>query len=194
MTPGQSKNPLSDALRASTVDPQEFAFVYDELSDRVLKFLVSRTFDPHVAADLTAETFAKGFAKRRQYRGDCDAEARSWLFVIASHLCREYERRGKVSFKAIAKLNLEVPPLSDDACSEIMRDAELKSLRDAISSALLKIPKDQREAVDLRIVQQLSYSEIAARTQTSEQTARSRVSRGLANFRKHIPDLDPRTS
>ena len=41
------------------------------------------------------------------------------------------------------------------------------------------LPKDQRRALELRIVEQLDYEEVAGRLGCSQNAARLRVSRGL---------------
>ena len=44
---------------------------------------------------------------------------------------------------------------------------------------LAKLTSDQRDALELRVVQELPYHEVARRLGTTEATARARVSRGL---------------
>lgn len=181
---------LASALRASAAEPARFEVVYETLAPRVLKFLVSRTFDPHAAADLTAETFAKAFEKRKQFRGTTDAEATSWVISIANRFRRTYERRGQVSNRALVRLGIEVPPLDDQTYADIAKGAELDSLRELIADALSRVPVDQRRAVELRVVDQLPYQEVARQLRTTEATARARVSRGLSTLRTMIGDFD----
>jgi hypothetical protein len=46
-----------------------------------------RTFDPDVAVDLVAETFARAFVQRRRFRGGTDCEQAARLYGIEE---REY--------------------------------------------------------------------------------------------------------
>jgi len=57
----------------------------------------------------------------------------------------------------------------------------LKADRDAhlAAHALAALPEEQRRAVELRVVQEHGYAEIATMLGISEQNARARVSRGL---------------
>ena len=57
--------------------------------------------------------------------------------------------------------------------------AALGELRSAVQGALAELGPEQREAVRLRVVDELGYPAVAARLGVSEQTARARVSRGL---------------
>ena len=51
--------------------------------------------------------------------------------------------------------------------------------RRELVAAVATLSDDAREAITLRVVDELSYPEVAARLEISEQTARMRVSRGL---------------
>ena len=58
----------------------------------------------------------------------------------------------------------------------------LGELRSAVQGALAELGPEQREAVRLRVVDELGYPAVAARLGVSEQTARARVSRGLRRW------------
>ena len=64
-------------------DREEFSRFYRAHARGLLLFFTRRTFDPEAALDLTAETFAAAFASRASFRGESDAQAGGWLFVIA---------------------------------------------------------------------------------------------------------------
>ncbi|HYZ28363.1 MAG TPA: RNA polymerase sigma factor [Thermoleophilaceae bacterium] len=166
-------------MRRSRSDPRAFTEVYDRHWQRLLLFLTRRTFDPHVALDLTAETLAQAFASRRRFRGTTDAEEQAWLFAIARHQLAGYLRRGRIERKALDKLGIEVPSMSDEDHERIERLAGLADLRTAVREALQGLTEDQRLAVELRVVDELPYSEVAARLAITEEAARARVSRGL---------------
>jgi RNA polymerase sigma factor (sigma-70 family) len=167
------------ALRRSRSDSAAFVEVYDRHWQRLLVFLTRRTFDPHVALDLTAETLAQAFAGRRRFRGTSDAEEQAWLFAIARNQLSRYLRRGSVERRAVQKLGIEIPAMSPDDEARIQDLAELGDLRAAVAEAMRTLSEDQRAAVQLRVVDELPYGEVAERLSISEQTARARVSRGL---------------
>jgi RNA polymerase sigma-70 factor (ECF subfamily) len=56
----------------------------------------------------------------------------------------------------------------------------------SIESALQRLPSDQRDAVQVRVIDECSYDEVASRLQISEASARKRVSRGLAALRAQL--------
>ena len=77
------------------------------------------------------------------------------------------------------RLKIQAPSLDADRRARVEELAELDGLRSALRGALLEISPEQGEAVRLRALEELAYSEIASRLEISEQAARARVSRGL---------------
>ena len=172
-------DPPTTSLGRSVATPRVFADFYAEHAAAVLVFFVRRTLDVEVARDLTAETFAEAFESRARFRGNTDAEAGGWLFGVARHLLARYVRRGIVERHAVERLGIRVPRVSDDDYERIADLAGLGALRSEVAAALAGLSVDQRQAVELRVVAELPYPEVARRLDVSEQTARARVSRGL---------------
>lgn len=77
------------------------------------------------------------------------------------------------------RLGIERPEIDSDTEAEIVRRAGLDDLRNAIAAGVAMLPEDAREAIELRIVDELSYPDLAARLAITEQAARKRVSRGV---------------
>lgn len=170
---------LARSLRDATRTPSAFTGVYEATARELLAFFVRRTFDIEVARDLMAETYAQAFEHRRRFRGRTDAEAAAWLYGIARHLLSRYVRKGVVERRAVRRLALDVPDVSEDDHRRIIELAGLAGLREAVAGAFSTLPVDQREAVRLRIIDERAYQEVAAALDISEQTARARVARAL---------------
>jgi RNA polymerase sigma factor (sigma-70 family) len=147
--------------------------------DELLRFLVRRTGDIETATDLWGETFAQAVASRRRFRGTDDEQARAWLYTIARRQLSRYYRRGKAERRTMQRLEIERPAISPGAEAEIVRRAGLDEMRDAIAVGVAMLSDDAREAIQLRVVDELSYSDLASRLAISEQAARLRVSRGM---------------
>jgi RNA polymerase sigma-70 factor (ECF subfamily) len=160
-------------------DADAFAALYDREAHDVLVFIARRTLDAELALDLTAETFAQAFRGRRGFRGSTVAEERAWLFTIARRQISRYQRRGVIERRAMAALGASVPHVSEDDVREIEETAGLHDLRAALGEELQRLSDDQRRALQLRVVEERSYPEVASALGVSEQTARARVSRGL---------------
>jgi RNA polymerase sigma-70 factor, ECF subfamily len=154
--------------------------LYAAHGSELLGFFARRTLDPQAAVDLTAETFAQGFAGRRRFRGGDDPNAaRAWLFGIARHLLAAYLRRGYAERRALRRLGVEPVALSEESHRRVEELAGLETLRSALANELRRLSASQREALTLRVVDELPFSEVARRLGISEQSARARVSRAL---------------
>jgi RNA polymerase sigma-70 factor (ECF subfamily) len=160
-----------------------FIEFYDRQGPAVLIFFRRRTWDPEVAMDLTAETFARAFAGRGSFRGTTSGELDAWLFGIARHLLAGFFRHGRAERGAINRLEIRSPRVSRDDLGRIEELAGLRELREALGDQLARLSAQEREAVSLRVVQELPYRIVAQRLDVSEQVARKRVSPGCASSR-----------
>lgn len=178
--------PLASALRQSRRDPSAFDRFYRSQVEGLLAFVASRVIDIETAWDLTAESFARAFLKRRSFRGRTDGEASSWLYSIANREILQFHRRARIEKRALIKLGIDPPSLSEEEQTRILELAGLEEIRAAIRLELQRLGKTYRDAISLRVLDELPYEEVAGRLGVSEQTARARVSRGLRALREAI--------
>lgn len=161
-------------------DAQAFAAFYRRYEDVVLRFFLRRTGSAELAADLTAETFARALAGRRRFdpqRGEPGA----WLFGIAANLLADSTKRSRVEDSTRLRLGLEPLELDDEAI------ARIDQLTDTTASdALRTLPAAQREAVIGYVLDERSYPDLAERMACSQSVVRQRVSRGLRTLRTHL--------
>lgn len=157
----------------------DFTSLYDATAERVLVYLAKRCVDPEVAVDLMAETFAQAFAGRHRYRGTSDAEAEAWVFGIARRKLADYFRRGRAEQTAVKRIGIDVPALGADEQARIEELADFQRIRDAVAVHFERLSAGQQEALRLRVIEERSYADVAARLRVSEDTARARVSRAL---------------
>jgi RNA polymerase sigma factor (sigma-70 family) len=166
-------------LRRAVDDPAAFDELYDELAQRVLLFFTRRVFDGQLALDLTGETFATVFQRRRSFRGTTTEEQEGWVFAIARSQLSHYWRRGRVEREALERLGVDVPAMGDTELERVEELAGTAQLRARIAHELSRLPDDQRLAVQAHVVEERPYAELSDAWGVSEQTIRARVSRGL---------------
>jgi RNA polymerase sigma factor (sigma-70 family) len=169
--------------------PERFERFYRHHSESLLVFFARRTLDADLALELTAETFAIAYAKRARFRGSTPEEAAGWLYAIGRNQLNRFHRSGAVSRRYLSRLGLEVPAYTDGDLERVERLADLGGMRQAVGAHFGDLPRGQRDAIQLRVVEERSYDEVAARLSISEETARARVSRGLRTLRSKLPDL-----
>jgi RNA polymerase sigma-70 factor (ECF subfamily) len=170
---------VADALRRSVGEPESFAPFYRRHAEPLLAYLARRVCDPDVALDLTAESFAQAFMGRKRFRGSTDAEAAAWLYGIARRQLALYFRKGEVERRAVRRLGIEVPRLDEDQYARLAELAELDDVRVALRVEIERLTPAQRDALRLRVIEELPYRDVAARLSISEGAARVRVARGL---------------
>jgi RNA polymerase sigma-70 factor (ECF subfamily) len=157
-----------------------FTAFYRRHEDAVLGFFVRRTGRADVAADLTAETFARALAGRDRFDPE-QGDARGWLFGIARHLLARSLERGRVEDDVRRRLRME-PVVVDDAAIARIHDLD----EEVALAALADLPDDQRAAVHGRVLDGHDYAELAGLLRCSEGVVRQRVSRGLRTLRLRL--------
>jgi len=183
-----ARHERSDAeLLASTRrQPDAFALFYDRYERAIMGYLLRRTGDAEVAADLTAEVFAAALGAAHRYRPDTPTAA-AWLFTIAHNILSKSRRRGRV--EAAARKRLGITEAVRFAPEELS-GAELAVGGDSWALELLqRLPSEQRDAIRARILDERSYDEIAVELRVSELVVRKRVSRGLSRLRAEVERL-----
>jgi RNA polymerase sigma-70 factor, ECF subfamily len=173
----------AELLIASRDDPRAFRELYDRWADRLLAYFYRRVLDAEVAGDLLAETFAAAFERRRRFR-DVGAPGSAWLYGIADKELAHWYRRQAVERRAVRRLAIEVPPLDDESLARIEALAEMETYRATLAAALDQMGAGERDAVELRVVEEMGYAEIASRLECTEAAARVRVHRGLARLNR----------
>jgi DNA-directed RNA polymerase specialized sigma24 family protein len=84
--------------------------------------------------------------------------------------------------RACQRLAVTVPPLDDTSLERVEELVDAAQWRTALGEALALLTTAERDAVQLRVIQQLDYPTVAAHLRCSEQAARARVHRGLTRL------------
>lgn len=158
---------------------EDFGALYERTYPLIRAYLRRRVgARPDLVLDLLAETFAQALERREQFdprRGS----AVVWLLGIANHLFLDSMRRGRVADESRRRLGMERIQVEDDQLELIERESASELQR-----ALNRLPGEQREAVEQRVLQEVAYADIAEQVGCSEQVVRKRVSRGLSVLRR----------
>jgi RNA polymerase sigma-70 factor (ECF subfamily) len=169
----------SDAtlLREARSHPGAFRELYERYADGVHGFHLRRTRDADAAHDLTAETFAQAWLSRARFRDEAAGSAGPWLFAIARHVLLASVRRQRLERTACERLGIF--ERLDREPSHAEPDASWLDVLD-------ELPEGQRDAIQLRVIDDLDYDGVAAALGTTPRAARVRVSRGLAALRRRF--------
>jgi RNA polymerase sigma factor (sigma-70 family) len=177
-----ASRPRTDAelLRAARRDADAYGELYRRYRERIFGYFLRRTRDEDAALELTAETFSRAWVTRERFADERDGSAAPWLFGIARNVLLMSVRRGEVERRVAVKLGV-----SDrlDLEGDVEPEPRWTEGADELLSTL---PPSQRDALRLRIVDELEYERVAEELGTSPATARVRVHRGLAALRARL--------
>ena len=167
----------SDAALLAAADPDAFRELYARYAERVFGYFVRRSGDHDAAFDLTAETFAQAWIMRRRFRDEAAGSAAPWLFGIARNVLLMSVRRGRLErardrAARRGRAARRAVRAGDGGAGGALGRRRRRAARRAARA--------QREAVRLRVVDELDYEEVAVALGTSPAAARVRVHRGLA--------------
>lgn len=171
-------------------DAASFEALYASNAPTLWRFFARRTYESQIAMDLTAETFARAFADRAKFRGTTDLDATNWLFGIARHLFNGYLRTGYAERDLVRRLGVLVPVVGDE--NERVRELiDARRLEPVLAQYLGSLTAEQREAVQLRVVEELPVSAVAEALGISPKAVRMRVARGLERLANEIETRNP---
>lgn len=164
-------------LQVRAGDSRAFGELYRRYERPVYSFLVRRTGDREVAAELFQETFLRVHRKSATF--DVSRRFRSWLFGIAAHAAID---RGRKQVRRPVAVSLQEWDGQKEAHGSAT-DARL-----ALEKGIAAMPATLREAFLLGAVEGFDHNEIADQLDISPANARARISRGRAWLRRFLGD------
>jgi RNA polymerase sigma-70 factor (ECF subfamily) len=170
----------SDAELLGSAEASAFRELYDRYSVRIYRFQLGRTRDVDAALELTAETFAQAWLSRARFRDLAGGSAGPWLYGIARHVLVASVRKRRLERRAVDRLGALLG--RDDQDEVVPTPLWLEGLDEAIA----ELPADVRRALELRVVDELPYDDVAREMQTTAGAARVRVHRGLSALRSRF--------
>ena len=131
--------------------------------------------DPDDARDACQEAAARVLAARDRY--DPEQPLYPWFYrVLKNHCLDRLRRRGRIEARQVDQ---EVADASKTAESRVLDDERSRAVRSAIAG----LPEDQREIIELRHFQDLSYEEMAKVLNCPTGTVMSRLYRARKSLR-----------
>jgi len=185
---GLSSEELMELCRQGETDA--FNILVKRHQRRLIDYIDRIIIDDERAKELAQETFLKAFMARERYTST--AKFTVWLYRIALNLCRSEFRRLKHR-RTISLYQSYSHPLSDEGDEETYElyetipDTTIPSPDDVIEkiereemlkAAIESLPNKQREALAMRVYEELEYAEIARRQGCSVGTVKSRIYNG----------------
>lgn len=158
-------------------------------SRRVFNICYRFTGNPSESEDLSQEVFLKVYRSLTSYREESGGFA-TWLTSVTRNLLVDHYRRTKRD-RITDSLDDEMPQIEEKHTvgrtpDKILAEAELSG---QVQKALLRLSPDLREAVILRDLQGLEYSEIQIVLSVPEGTVKSRINRGRIELARILEQM-----
>jgi len=145
-----------------------FVELYELYNRRIYLFALKRMSDQADAEDVTQEVFLQVFRGMAQFEGR--SSLLTWMFGIAhNQICRRYRKRNA---KIQSLESEEVSALESGETPADQRADFVRILRNCSRVLEEKVPEQQREAFELRYLENKSMREIAQKMGKSPQAVK----------------------
>jgi RNA polymerase sigma-70 factor (ECF subfamily) len=177
----------AEVIACSLTSPSAFGELFDRHATTMFRYFVRRVGPPD-ADTLLGELFRIAFEKRAGFDTE-RAEARPWLYGIASNLLARHRRGEARRLDATARL-VNTSVTAPDLSSEVDSRLDAERLWAGVAAAIATLPQGERDALLLYAWEGMPYGEIAAALDVPVGTVRSRLSRARGRLRELVGASD----
>jgi RNA polymerase sigma-70 factor (ECF subfamily) len=171
----------ADLIAASLAVPARFGPIFDRHATALHRYLVRR-LGPDEAESIVGEVFRIAFERRAAY-DVARADARPWLYGIATNLVARHRRAEGRRMRAVARLAAR---RTDDTDVGDAASAGLDAATDwrRVAEAMAALPQAELDTLVLHVWEELPYAQIAEALDVPVGTVRSRLNRARKRLRE----------
>lgn len=155
--------------------------VYEKYNSELYRYAFRMLDDGDLAEDCVSETFSRFLRVMRQSGAPVE-NARAYLYRIAHNWITDHYRR-----QPLPPLSLD-SDLHEEPNSNPSFLLSAEQERQRIRTALLRLPEDQRQVIELRFLEDWSHREVAAALGKSEEATRALQHRALITLRRLLAE------
>lgn len=178
-TVGRPLDELTLCRRIASGEHRLFAQIIDQYSGLVTGAIASRGVAREEIEDLAQTTFINVYKGIAGFRGE--AKLSSWIYRIAINVARAHLKR-----KVTRPVEHSVEQAMDTGIHPVDHQTSampVHSLRNReLGQAMARLPENQRTALTLYYIEELSYEEIAEAMGLNLNTVRTHIRRGKLNL------------
>ena len=155
--------------------------------DKIYLYIISKVKIQSLAEDIFQDTFFKVIKSLKKGKYNEQGKFLPWVMRIAHNLVIDYFRKSK-RISIIKNLkkdsDFDVLNLISDESKNFEKNILKKEQFKELNYIIDKLPKDQKEVLIMRYYEDLSFKEIADKTNVSINTSLGRMRYALINLRK----------
>ncbi len=156
--------------------------------DKIFGFIYSKVRNQELTEDLFQDTLFKIVRTLKKGRYNEEGKFLSWVIRIAHNIIIDYYRKKNKMKNVYESEDFSLFDIlhdhSLDAEGQMIRKQMIQKIRVLIE----KLPAEQKEVLKMRMYEELSFQEIAEKTNVSINTALGRMRYALINIRRIIEE------
>ncbi len=156
--------------------------------DKIFGFIYSKVRNQELTEDLFQDTLFKVVRTLKKGKYIEEGKFLSWVIRIAHNIIIDYYRKQNKMKKVYESEDFSMFDILHDSSLDAEKQMIRQQMIEKIKVLIEKLPKDQKQVLKMRIYEELSFQEIAEKTDVSINTALGRMRYALINLRKIIEE------
>jgi len=167
-------------------DENSLAILIKRHQSKIYGFIYSKVTDRDIADDIFQDTFIKVIKTLKLNSYNEEGKFLPWVMRISHNLIVDHFRKNKKMPMYRETEEFSIFSIMTDNSPNIENRIITEQVENDLQRLIQELPADQKEVLQMRIYQDLSFKEIADLTGVSINTALGRMRYALMNLRKVI--------
>jgi RNA polymerase sigma-70 factor (ECF subfamily) len=163
-----------------------FEVLLSRYKDRVYSYILFTIKDRSLANDIFQETFMKVIRTLKRGKYNEEGKFLPWVNRIAHNLMIDHFRRNQKYPTTSGSEDFDIFDIIPDQKQSVEDQAIKDQILSDVKKLIHQLPQDQKEVLMMRMYFDMSFKEIAERTNVSINTALGRMRYALINLRKMV--------
>ena len=155
---------------------------------KIYNFIFSKVLNTDLAEDIFQETFIKVIKTLKNGLYNEEGKFLSWVLRISHNLIIDHYRKSNRIPIFEGKDDYDIFQFIVDSSPSAETDLVNNQIFDDLKKLIIRLPKDQKEVLNMRLYKEISFKEIAEITGVSINTALGRMRYAIINLRKMIKE------
>ena len=181
-----SNNPTDQVLVQNYLSGNQSSFeiLLNRHKDRVYAFIMSKIKNRDITEDIFQDTFIKVINSLQKGNYNEQGKFLPWMMRIAHNLVIDHFRKQSKMRMVRSTDEYDIFNLLDNNSATIEQEMIITQVKTDLKLLIEQLPEDQKEVLNMRYFEEMSFKEIAELKGISINTALGRMRYALINIRK----------